>query len=142
MCELGAQVADSVLLNWLDPTYARQSAEQIREAALVAGRKPPRVYAYVRTAFGEGSRARLEREAATYSANQNYAAHFRRMGTTAVNAAISAETEAELAEKLIPWTDAVDEVIIRALPGEDAERATLTILNAAFVAFGNARPNY
>ena len=138
MCELGGQIADSVLLNWLDPDYARRSANHVREAALEAGREPPKIYAYVRTAFGEGSRARLEREAAIYSANQNYAAHFRRMGTTAVNAAISAQSESELADKLSDWQDTVDEVIIRALPGEDTRRATLSILNAAFDAFGNA----
>ena len=135
MCALAGQIADSVLLNWLDPRYARRSADQVREAAAAASRKPPRIYAYVRTAFGEGSRARLEREAAIYSANQNYAAHFDRMGTTAVNVVIAAQTEAELADKLSHWKGAVDEVIIRALPGEDTVPATLAILHAAFAAF-------
>ena len=52
MCRLAGEVADGVLLNWLTPEYARQSADIVREGAAAARRPAPTIYAYVRLALG------------------------------------------------------------------------------------------
>lgn len=130
MCALAGEIADSVLLNWLDPSHAHASAELVRDAARQVDRIPPRIYAYVRVAFGPGSQQRSEREARLYSSLPFYAAHFERMGVKADDVVVHAKTKANLKAKLDGWSDVVDEVIIRALPGEDTVSATLDILNA------------
>jgi alkanesulfonate monooxygenase SsuD/methylene tetrahydromethanopterin reductase-like flavin-dependent oxidoreductase (luciferase family) len=135
MCTLAGEVADSVLLNWLDPDHARESAEIVREAARRAGRREPRIYAYVRVAYGPGSDARLEREARLYSSLPFYAAHFERMGLKANEVAVHAATPADLRARLDSWREVVDEVIIRALPAQDAIADTLAILDASIEAF-------
>jgi alkanesulfonate monooxygenase SsuD/methylene tetrahydromethanopterin reductase-like flavin-dependent oxidoreductase (luciferase family) len=135
MCALAGEVADSVLLNWLDPDHAHSSAEMVRAAARRAGRPMPRIYAYVRVAYGPGSDARLEREARLYSSLPFYAAHFERMGLKATEVAIHAATPADLRARLDPWRGIVDEVIIRALPGQDTIADTLAILDASIEAF-------
>lgn len=135
MGELAGQYADSVLLNWLNPAYARASADAIHRAARDSGRTPPRVYAYVRVALGPGSRSRRDREAATYAEVPQYSAHFARMGVTGSDVVIEAGTPMELADRMRPWRDAVDEAIVRALPGEDSVSATVAILRATRVAW-------
>jgi alkanesulfonate monooxygenase SsuD/methylene tetrahydromethanopterin reductase-like flavin-dependent oxidoreductase (luciferase family) len=136
MCKLAGEIADSVLLNWLDPDHARGSVEMVREAARRAGRPTPRVYAYVRVAYGPGSDVRLEREARLYSSLPFYAAHFERMGLKASEVAIHAATPTELSARLDTWSGVVDEVIIRALPGQDTIADTLAILDASIQAMG------
>jgi len=135
MCTLAGEIADSVLLNWLDPNHARQSAETVRDAARRVGRRAPLIYAYVRVAYGLGSDARLEREARLYSSLPFYAAHFERMGLKANEVAIHAATQADLRARLDTWRGVVDEVIIRALPGQDTIADTLAILDVCIEAF-------
>jgi len=53
------------------------------------------------------------------------------MGSTASDVVIEAGTPMELADCMRPWREAVDETIVRALPGEDSVSATLAILRAA-----------
>lgn len=135
MCMLAGEIADSVLLNWLDPDHARASAMTVREAAHRANRPAPKVYAYVRVAYGPRSDERLEREARMYSSLHFYAAHFKRMGLNATEVVVHAETATDLKARLDAWRGIVDEVIIRALPGEDTIADTLTILDASLDAF-------
>ncbi len=137
MCNLAGRIGDSVLLNWLDPDHARASAELVREAARQVGRTPPRVYVYVRVAYGPRSDERLRREACLYSSLPFYAAHFERMGVTAAQVVVHAESSHELKAKLDTWRSVVDEVIIRALPGEDTIADTLRILEASVEAFAD-----
>ncbi len=66
------------------PDYARRSAELVREGAASAGRKPPRVYAYVRLALGEPAREKLAEEGARYAAIPAYSDNFKRMGVDPV----------------------------------------------------------
>jgi alkanesulfonate monooxygenase SsuD/methylene tetrahydromethanopterin reductase-like flavin-dependent oxidoreductase (luciferase family) len=135
MLQVAGQYADSVLLNWLRPDYALACADAIRAAATQSGRRPPRICAYVRVALGPGSGSRRDREAALYAAVPQYSAHFARMGSTAFEVVLAPQTPQELADGLRPWRTAVDEVIVRALPGEDSVPATLAILRAAHEAW-------
>lgn len=141
MCRLAGELADSVLLNWLDPEHARQSAALVQQAAREAGRAAPRVYAYVRVAYGPGADRRLDREARLYSSLHFYAAHFERMGVSAHEVAVYAQGPEELKRRLDAWRGVVDEVIIRALPGEDSVSDTLYILDAALGAFETSGPS-
>lgn len=131
MCRLAGEIADAVLFNWLTPEHARRSAAWVREGASAAGRALPRGYAYVRVAFGPGSTERLAQEAARYAAIPAYAAHFRRMGVDPAATAIAAEEPLAVQAQLAAWAEAVDEVVVRALPGEDTVEATLALARAA-----------
>lgn len=92
MCRLAGAEADGVLLNWLTPQWAEHSIDWVRDGANRAGKRMPRVMAYVRVAVGHGAVTRLQREAPSYEAIAHYAAHFRRMGTPAAGTAVTGDT--------------------------------------------------
>src|SRR5262249_54574704 len=92
MCRLAGEVADGVLFNWLTPEYARRSAELVRAGAASAGRKAPRIYAYVRLALGEPARDKLAEEGARYAGIPAYSDNFKRMAVDPVATAIAART--------------------------------------------------
>ena len=119
MCRLAGREADGVLFNWLTPEWARRSAEWVREAAGRANRPVPRLMAYVRVALGDGAVARLQEEARRYEAFPHYAAHFRRMGSSAASTAVTGATPEEIQRGLAMWDGAVDEAIVRAITAQD-----------------------
>jgi len=131
MCRLAGEVGDGVLLNWLTPDHARASAALVRESAKAAGRPAPKVFAYVRVALGAAAADRLAEEGARYAAIPAYAANFQRMGVKPVDTAIAAPTPEALATALTAWRDAVDEVVLRAIPPRDTVEDTLALLRAA-----------
>jgi alkanesulfonate monooxygenase SsuD/methylene tetrahydromethanopterin reductase-like flavin-dependent oxidoreductase (luciferase family) len=131
MCRLAGRQADGVLLNWLTPGFARQASEWVREGAEAAGKPMPRVMVYVRAAIGDAARRRLDAEAARYEAIPQYAAHFERMGASALQTSISASSPAELQEALLVWDGVVDEVVVRVIPSSDTVDDVLAIASAA-----------
>lgn len=131
MCRLAGAEADGVLFNWLTPEYARQSAEWVRDAAEAAGRRPPTLYAYVRTALGPDAPALVAREGARYAAIPFYAAHFTRMGVAPEETAIVAQTPEQIQSGLQAWNDIVDVVIVRAITAADTVDQTLALVQAA-----------
>ncbi|HET7035563.1 MAG TPA: LLM class flavin-dependent oxidoreductase, partial [Thermomicrobiaceae bacterium] len=96
MCRVAGEVADSVLLNWLVPAFARTSIEWVRAGAQAAGRRPPPVCTYVRCALGQASLPRLRQECDRYGSFPHYAAHFRRQGVEPLAATIFVESQDEL----------------------------------------------
>lgn len=130
MCQLAGEIGDSVLLNWLTPAYARQSAAWVREGAALAGREPPLLRAYVRCALGSGARARLEREGARYAAFPHYAAHFSRQGVLPIQTALATADVRDLQEGLDAFASILDEVIARAITADDSVTETLELLDA------------
>ena len=132
MCRLAGEVADGVLFNWLTPEYARRSAELVREGAIAANRTTPVVtYAYVRLAMGPAGIARLGEEGGRYAGIPAYAAHFQRMGVKPVDTAVTGQTPADIRTALTRWDGAVDEVVLRAITGEDTVDQTLALVRAA-----------
>jgi alkanesulfonate monooxygenase SsuD/methylene tetrahydromethanopterin reductase-like flavin-dependent oxidoreductase (luciferase family) len=119
MCRLAGEQADGVLLNWLTPEHAVRSIEWVREGAERAGRPMPRLMAYVRAAMGEQATARLEKESAMYEAIPHYAAHFQRMGVSAMGTSVTGDTAEEIQRGLVAWDGIVDEVVVRAIPARD-----------------------
>ena len=131
MCRLAGEVADGVLLNWLTPDYARRSAELVREGAASAGRRTPRVYAYVRLALGEPAREKLAEEGARYAAIPAYSDNFKRMAVDPVATAIAARTPDDVPRALEAWRGAADEVVLRAITADDTVDEHLALVKAA-----------
>lgn len=116
MRSLGADLADGVVLSWLPPESARE------QALALHGRHPrTHVALYVRTALDSDGVARLRREASRYERFPNYAANFRRLGSTAEQ---SVFVPATYREGLRDYSASVDEVVLRALTADD-EFATI-----------------
>jgi alkanesulfonate monooxygenase SsuD/methylene tetrahydromethanopterin reductase-like flavin-dependent oxidoreductase (luciferase family) len=67
MRELGARLADAVLLNTVTPELARAAADEIRAQAKAASRPVPGVYVNVMTGVGQAQIAELEGSAAFLS---------------------------------------------------------------------------
>jgi alkanesulfonate monooxygenase SsuD/methylene tetrahydromethanopterin reductase-like flavin-dependent oxidoreductase (luciferase family) len=130
MCRLAGEVADGVLFNWLTPEHVRVSAEWVREGAAAAGRRPPRLCAYVRVALGDAACARFEQEGARYAAIPAYAAHFARMGVKPVETGVGARSPEAIPRALAAWRGVLDDVVVRAITPEDTVDAHLALLRA------------
>jgi alkanesulfonate monooxygenase SsuD/methylene tetrahydromethanopterin reductase-like flavin-dependent oxidoreductase (luciferase family) len=131
MCRLAGEVADGVLLNWLTPEHALQSAEWVRAGALAAGRPVPRLAAYVRVAVGPESAALVAAEGRRYAGIPAYADHFARMGVPPEATAVAAATAAAVPEALARWESALDDVVVRAITAHDTVDETLALVRAA-----------
>jgi alkanesulfonate monooxygenase SsuD/methylene tetrahydromethanopterin reductase-like flavin-dependent oxidoreductase (luciferase family) len=131
MCRLAGEVADGVLFNWLTPEYARRSADLVREGAAAARRTTPTLYGYVRLAMGPAGIARLAEEADRYAKIPAYAAHFERMGVKPADTAIAGQSPAEIRAGLGTWAGALDEIVLRAITGNDTIDETLALVTAA-----------
>jgi len=131
MCRLAGEVADGVLFNWLTPEHARVSAGWVREGAAAAGRKTPTVFAYVRLALGGKACEKLAEEGGRYAAIPAYGAHFERMGVKPVDTCIGAQKAGEIPAALGKWQGVVDEVVLRAITGDDTAEENLALLRAA-----------
>jgi alkanesulfonate monooxygenase SsuD/methylene tetrahydromethanopterin reductase-like flavin-dependent oxidoreductase (luciferase family) len=131
MCHLAGEVADAVLLNWLTPDYARRSAEIVRAGAAAARRPPPRICAYVRLAVGPAAADTLRHEADRYAGIPAYADNFTRMGVKPVDTAIAVSGAADVKHAVKAWDGAVDEVIFRAIVGQDTVDENLALVRAA-----------
>lgn len=116
MRRVGAEHAQGVLLNWVPPTEAHAQAEAVHAI-------DPRAHVavYVRTAIASAARERLDAETARYASFPNYAANFERMGVEAADTTIRDVTE--LADALDAYTDAADEVVLRAIVPDDTVAA-------------------
>jgi alkanesulfonate monooxygenase SsuD/methylene tetrahydromethanopterin reductase-like flavin-dependent oxidoreductase (luciferase family) len=131
MCRLAGEVADGVLFNWLTLEHARVSAEWVRGGAAAAGRRAPRLLAYVRVALGPPAIARLGQEGARYAAIPAYADHFARMGAKPGETAIAAQDASVIGSALDQWRGAVDEIVVRAVTATDTVEDNLALLRAA-----------
>jgi alkanesulfonate monooxygenase SsuD/methylene tetrahydromethanopterin reductase-like flavin-dependent oxidoreductase (luciferase family) len=131
MCRLAGEVADAVLFNWLTPEHARRSAELVRAGAAAAGRKPPKLFAYVRLAMGAAAGERLAAEGARYASVPAYGANFERMGVKPLETAIAAQQPEDIRRALASWQGAVDEVVLRAIIGQDTVEENLALIRAA-----------
>jgi len=131
MCRLAGEIADGVLFNWLTPEHARQSADWVRAGATAAGRRPPKLFAYVRLAVGAAAVARLKVEGDRYAAIPAYAAHFARMGVAPTETAIGVAAPEAVAPAIARWQGVVEEVVLRAITAEDTVDQTVALVRAA-----------
>jgi alkanesulfonate monooxygenase SsuD/methylene tetrahydromethanopterin reductase-like flavin-dependent oxidoreductase (luciferase family) len=131
MCRLAGEIADGVLFNWLTPEHARVSAGWVRDGAQAAGRKTPTLFAYVRLALGGKACDKLAEEGGRYAAIPAYGAHFERMGVKPVETCIAAQKAGEIPAALGKWQGVVDEVVLRAITGDDTIEENLALVRAA-----------
>jgi alkanesulfonate monooxygenase SsuD/methylene tetrahydromethanopterin reductase-like flavin-dependent oxidoreductase (luciferase family) len=130
MCAVAGEVGDAVLFNWLLPAYVAGSRERVESSAEAAGRPRPLMMAYVRCAIMPHAEERLKQEAARYSGNPNYAAHFERQGVEAAHTAVRGTGATSLQSRIEPYEDVLDETVIRAITVDDTLASIMELLNA------------
>lgn len=131
MLQLAGESADGVLLNWLTPHYVPNSASITIAAAEAAGRPRPRIDAYVRCALGPEALTRLQTEADRYTAFPSYGAHFIRMGVPAAGTAVAGDQPDEIQRGLAEYDGKLDEVVVRAIVGDETLESYRALLDAA-----------
>lgn len=128
MRALGVQNADGVLLNWLTPEAARLAMEdRLRDAP----DSDAKVALYVRCALRSENHEAIKEEAARYESFPSYAANFKRLSFTAMDAAVCVDDSAPLRDRLAEYQDAVDEPVLRAITAEDTIEAYSSLVDAA-----------
>ena len=115
MCALAGEGYDGAFLNWMTPESAAGAREQVHKGARGAGRQPPPVLGYVRTAVGEGAAERLRKDETFYrDLHDGYRNHFERLGVEP--GAVGVATESPyVAQTELARYDALDVVVVRAL---------------------------
>ena len=105
-----------VMVTAYDHASARLAAE--------AGRKPPPVLGYVRTAVGRDAKERLEKEEAFYrDLHDGYRKHFDRLGAEPGTVGIATDSSYVAQAELKKW-EALDIVVVRALASAKVEPMT------------------
>lgn len=109
----GLAASDSYgpLLSWLTPEAASVQASEARAVSADV-----HVSLYVRTAFDAAASDRLATEAARYAGYPAYAANFARLGIASNSTVIAPDSPGALLDR---YRDAVDEVVLRAIPPGD-----------------------
>jgi alkanesulfonate monooxygenase SsuD/methylene tetrahydromethanopterin reductase-like flavin-dependent oxidoreductase (luciferase family) len=134
MREIGATLADAVLLNSVTPDLARAAAEDIRAQAKAASRPVPGVYVNVMAGVGAAQLTELGESAAFLQQLPAYAAHFRRAGIGPEQGSIAAGQLSDLPRLLEPWRDTVDEVVLVPVRADEAGPAR-DLIDAAIAGF-------
>jgi len=121
VCALGGAEWDGVFLNWVTPEFAETSRGWIEEGAKEAGREPPPVLGYVRTAVGADAEGRLARDEAFYrDLHPGYRKHFDRQGAPEGTVGVAGENESVVQAGLARY-QALDVNVVRALASATIE---------------------
>lgn len=129
---VAAELADGILLDWVDPPTARAFAEEAGRDATAVGRQPPALMVYVFTALGRAASHRLQQERQYYASLPAYAAHIRRTGSSPSRASVEADTVDDLRRGLARFDGQLDEPILRAVvAAEDHPEGYLRLLRLA-----------
>lgn len=121
MSALAGSGFDGAFLNWMTPEFAAGARESVHSGAADAGREPPPVLGYVRTAVGDDAKERLAKEESFYrDLHDGYRRQFARLdrppGTVGVAAA-----GAEDARRALSEYDGLDVVVVRGLASATLE---------------------
>jgi alkanesulfonate monooxygenase SsuD/methylene tetrahydromethanopterin reductase-like flavin-dependent oxidoreductase (luciferase family) len=124
MCALGGSSYDGVFFNWMTPDFAAAARGHVEAGAREAGREPPPIFGYVRTAVGPDAKKRLRKEESFYrDLHDGYRGHFARLdepeGTVGVAAPDREAAGAELGRY-----EALDVLVVRALASASVEAMT------------------
>ena len=115
MTALGGSEWDGVFFNWMTPEYAVQARQAVEAGANEAGREPPPIFGYVRTAVGASAEERLAKDESFYrDMHQGYRNHFDRQGAPEGTVGVAAENAGDAQEELSRYR-ALDTVVVRAL---------------------------
>ena len=130
MCALAGRGFDGAFFNWMTSEFAAGARDHVHAGAREAGREPPPVLGYVRTAVGPDAAERLAKEESFYrDLHDGYRNHFARLeeppGTVGV-AAVDREAAGEELSRYAP----LDVIVVRALASASLEAMT-TLAEAA-----------
>ena len=130
MCAFAGESFDGVFFNWMTPDFAASAREHVTAGATEAGREPPPVLGYVRTAVGEDAGARLAKEEAFYrDLHDGYRNHFDRLGESEGTVGVAA-SDREAAQSSLAEYEALDVTVVRGLASANAE-AMIAVAEAA-----------
>jgi alkanesulfonate monooxygenase SsuD/methylene tetrahydromethanopterin reductase-like flavin-dependent oxidoreductase (luciferase family) len=138
MSALGGASYDGVFTNWMTPKAAATARERVLTGASEAGREPPPVLGYVRTAVGPDAAERLTKEESFYrDLHDGYRNHFARLGEPLGSVGIAAADRDE-AQRELNRFDALDVVVVRGLASATIEAMTALAEAAAPSQHGHA----
>ncbi|MCA9832508.1 MAG: LLM class flavin-dependent oxidoreductase [Thermomicrobiales bacterium] len=116
MRALGVQQSQGVLLNWLTPAGAELA---MVDRAQDAPNTDAQVALYIRCSLGAEGRIAMQREAHRYQNIASYKANFGRLGFSAMDAAVCADTSTQIREGLAQYQSVVDQPVLRAIVGNE-----------------------
>jgi alkanesulfonate monooxygenase SsuD/methylene tetrahydromethanopterin reductase-like flavin-dependent oxidoreductase (luciferase family) len=121
MCALAGSSFDGAFLNWMTPGFAAGARDRVHTGAGEAGREPPPVLGYVRTAVGADAAERLAKEESFYrDYHDGYRRQFARLGEPPGTVGVAAgDREAGQAE--LNRYAALDVVVVRGLASATLE---------------------
>ncbi len=121
MCAFAGAAWDGAFFNWMTPEFAAGAREHVEAGASEAGREPPPVFGYVRTAIGPDAPERLAKEEAFYrDLHHGYRAHFARLGEPEGTVGVAAP-DADRAQRRLADYRALDTVVVRGLASATLE---------------------
>ena len=131
MCEFAGAELDGVFFNWMTPDFAAKAREHVETGARAAGREPPPVFGYVRTAVGADAPERLAKEESFYrDLHDGYRNHFARLGEAEGTVGVAAGDRAE-AQAALARYEALDVTVVRGLASATTESMTAVAEAAA-----------
>jgi alkanesulfonate monooxygenase SsuD/methylene tetrahydromethanopterin reductase-like flavin-dependent oxidoreductase (luciferase family) len=139
MCALAGRAYDGVFFNWMTPEFAAHARAYVERGASEAGREPPPVFGYVRTAVGEDAAKRLAKEEAFYrDLHDGYRNHFDRLGEPEGTVGVAASSAEEAQAQLAAY-QALDITVVRGLASATVDAMT-ALAEAAAPASETAPP--
>jgi alkanesulfonate monooxygenase SsuD/methylene tetrahydromethanopterin reductase-like flavin-dependent oxidoreductase (luciferase family) len=121
MSAFGGSDWDGVFFNWMTPEFAVETRARVEEGAREAGREPPPIFGYVRTAVGSDAEQRLAKDESFYrDPHQGYRSHFDRLDEPEGTVGVAAENAGVAQEELSRYR-ALDTVVVRALASATIE---------------------
>jgi alkanesulfonate monooxygenase SsuD/methylene tetrahydromethanopterin reductase-like flavin-dependent oxidoreductase (luciferase family) len=121
MCRLGGAGYDGVFFNWMTPSFAAGARRDVEAGAREAGREPPPVFGYVRTAVGVDAADRLAKEESFYrDLHAGYRNHFDRLGEPEGTVGVAGADRDEAQQELGAF-EALDVIVVRGLASATVE---------------------
>ena len=122
MCALAGSGFDGAFFNWMTPEFAAGARDHVHAGAREAGREPPPVLGYVRTAVGPDAAERLAKEESFYrDLHDGYRNHFARLGEPAGHRRRRRTPTARRRRRSCRATTALDVVVVRGLASATLE---------------------
>ncbi len=130
MCALAGSSFDGAFFNWMTPGFAAGARDHVQTGAGEAGREPPPVLGYVRTAVGSDAAERLAKEESFYrDLHDGYRSHFARLGEPKGTVGVAGANRDGVQAELSGYT-ALDVLVVRGLASARLE-AMATLAEAA-----------
>ncbi len=125
MCAFAGAEADGVFFNWMTPKFAAEARGHVETGASEAGREPPPVLGYVRTAVGDDAPGRLAKEEAFYrDLHDGYRNHFERLAEPAGTVGVAVADRTEAQRRLAAYDEVLDVTVVRGLASAEVEAMT------------------